>query len=386
MADRFPATFLQEWYADAHVSGWSDLGVTVAVRLPHGCGETCVRRTLADLAARHEAFRTTLLRDDTGLWQHVDTEGTVPLGGGGTEFQVCGGQLAHAVLHDGTLLIHAHHAICDGWSAGVVHRDVTELHAARHEDRAPVLPDLPLQFADYAVWEHEARQRPVPPYWRTALGGDRPRLRLAVGGLDQPARLRGTPLPALPPAAGQALAAQAMSARTTVSRLLAALAVAAVAPFADGPVRLGLITSNRHRPELRDVVGDLWDQLPVTVDVAGEPPLDELVARYDAAVTAAQDHHVPLAVVAPLLRTASDPLFDVRVNHFPDTDAPAPPPRTQVVDRWWTGLSLLDFQFRTRADGGVDGQLLVNTTAVPPDRVAAVVARYAAMTQPAGVR
>lgn len=370
MADRFPATFLQEWYADAHDSGWSDLSVSVPVGLPAGCGEAVVRQALADLAARHEAFRTTLVRTAAGVEQEVAATATVPLTThADAPFQVCGGPLARAALTPGGVLLVAHHAICDGSSAGVAHRDLTELCLARHEGRAPMLPDLDLQFADYAVWEHAARQRPVPPYWRDRLRG-LTRLRLAdPAALHRPARLESVPLPVLPPGA------LAGSPGTTTSRVLGALAVAALQPFAGERVTVGLITSNRHRPELRHVVGDLWDQVPVTVDVSDDPVFDRLVVRYDEAVSAAQDHHVPLAVLAPLL--GPGPLFDVRVNHFPDAVPDGGPPRrTDVVDRWWHGLSLLDFQFRTRPDGGVDGNLLVNVEAVPADRVELIRERF----------
>jgi hypothetical protein len=400
VADRFPATFLQEWYADAHDSGWSDLAVAIPVRLAPGHDERHVRQALADLTARHEALRTTLVRTEQGLRQEVAATGTIPCTVAARAeprpFEVCGGALAGAVLErdlaGGVLVVYAHHAICDGWSAGIIHRDLTELCEARRDGRPPRLPELALQFADFACWEHEIRRRPVPRYWRDRLG-DRPRLRLDVdpAALGRPARLHETSLPSVPPHSARALAALAASLRTTRSRLLGALVVATLRPFADDRVRIGLIASNRHRPELRDTVGDLWDQLPVTVDVSGEPTLSELATRYDGEVTAAQDHHVPLAVLAPLL--GPGPLFDVRVNHFPDTvpdDDVRVRPRPHVVDRWWPGLALIDFQFRDRADGGVDCHLLVNVAAVPAERIDAITARFAevvaAVAQPVGGR
>ena len=394
VADRFPATYLQEWYADAHDSGLSDLSVSVAVPLPHDYDETCLRLALADLAARHEAFRTTLVRTPAGLRQEVAAAGSVPLAEPGTAhepFRVVGGPLVWAEPLAAAVVVHAHHAVCDGWSTELVRRDLAELYRARSTGCEPVLPRLDLQFADYASWEHTARHLPPPEYWLTRLDRPRPRLAADSDADQRPARLRTVPLPRVQATAARQLEVLAAVLQTTMSRLLGAVAVATLLPFAGDGIVIGQIMSNRHRPELRNVVGDLWDQVPVPVDLSGlfgPAAFAELAARYDEAVTGAQDHHVPVAVLAPVLRPGPGPLFDVRVNHFPDIGhADAPPPRPLTVDRWWTGLSLIDFQFRTRADGGVDGALLVNEAAVPTARVAEITRRFGqTVTDAAAVR
>lgn len=371
MADRFPATYLQEWYADAHDSGLSDLSVAVDVALPPNRDEGCLELALDDLVARHEAFRTTLVRTPDGLAQEVAPTGTMPFGSS-EPFRVVGGPLVRAEpRHDG-VVVHAHHAVCDGWSTGLVRRDLTELYHARSMGRAPVLPTLDLQFADYACWEHAARRLPPPEYWRARL--DLPRPRLGTDADHLPARLRTVPLPPVEVSAAGALEVLAVSLRTTKSRLLGAVAVATLLPFLGDGIVIGQITSNRHRPELRDVVGDLWDQVPVALAPCGDFP--ELALRYDAAVTGAHDHHVPVATLASLLRPGPGPLFDVRVNYFPDPGDTNPPTRTLMVDRWWPGLGLLDFQYRTRTDGGIACALLVNEVAVAPDRVAEIARRF----------
>lgn len=375
MADRFPATFLQEWYADAHDSGLSDLTVSVDVPLPPDYDMDCLRLALTDLATRHEAFRTTLARTPDGLTQEVATTGTVDFGAP-QPFRVVGGPLVLAEPRRGGVIVHAHHAVCDGWSAGLVRRDLTELYRARVGRRAPVLPELDLQFGDYACWEHAMRRLPPPAYWRARL--DRPRPRLGPDADHLPARLRNVPMP---PVAPQVFEVLALSLRTTVSRLLGAVAVATLLPFLGDGIVVGQITSNRHRPELRDVVGDLWDQVPVALEPCGD--FAELATRYDVAVAGAQDHHVPVAVLAPLLRPGPGPLFDVRVNHFPDLGDADPPVRTLVVDRWWPGLGLLDFQYRTRADGGIACALLVNEAAVEADRVAEISRRFGRVVEEA---
>ena len=73
-------------------------------------------------------------------------------------------------------LITIHHSICDGWSNGVVIRDFAAIYDGLTRHMAPQLPELPIQFGDYAVWLDQWRQGPELPdsleYWRNTLGGD----------------------------------------------------------------------------------------------------------------------------------------------------------------------------------------------------------------------
>src|SRR5204863_1377354 len=85
------------------------------------------------------------------------------------------------------LLLTLHHIVTDGWSAGVMRRELSALYEAFCEKSAPPLPELPVQYADYAVWQRESLQGKALEaqlaYWKQALAGlpvlelptDRPR-------------------------------------------------------------------------------------------------------------------------------------------------------------------------------------------------------------------
>src|SRR5262249_44617328 len=75
------------------------------------------------------------------------------------------------------LLLVVHHTVFDGWSAGVLVRDLAALYAAEASGVPAALPELPVQFADYALWERDRLRGPVlaelEAYWRQGLGGFR---------------------------------------------------------------------------------------------------------------------------------------------------------------------------------------------------------------------
>lgn len=83
------------------------------------------------------------------------------------------------------LFLNLHHAICDEWSLAILRRELAECYNARVSGRRSVLPELPIQFADYAVWQREqagaAEMQEDIAYWQAQLGGDLPRMELPGG-------------------------------------------------------------------------------------------------------------------------------------------------------------------------------------------------------------
>jgi len=152
-------------------------------------------------------------------------------------------------------------------------------------------------------------------------------------------------------------------------------------------VTVGLRVSNRERPELRQVVGELSGLVPIRVDLSGDPSLGELAVRMDEAVGGALAHQVPFEVLVDVMRRnrqrSSGPLLDLVLDYLPHPRQRAslaasaatwhsrvvevePPPELLrfKVSRWWEALGHVDVQHRPRADGGVGGQLLMNVATV----------------------
>ena len=115
-------------------------------------------------------------------------------------FDLSAGPLFRAVLvqlsqEEHVLVVVMHHIITDGWSLGVFTRELEALYAAFSEGKPSPLPDLPIQYADYAAWQRERLQGEVLErqlaYWKKQLGGELRRLAVAhrpaaAGGADSP--------------------------------------------------------------------------------------------------------------------------------------------------------------------------------------------------------
>jgi Condensation domain len=403
MTVRFPVSFLQEWLVEASGSGRSDFNVPVVVTLPPGPVDRArLQGALDALVARHEALRTTLERTgaDGALEQHVHAPGPLPIreiDDDGPDalrdelaapFDLLDARLVRAALLPRRRLVALtlHHAIADGGSASVLAGELTRLLA---ED-APALPELAIQFGDYAAWERSFADPALLAWWAAALRPAPAPLRLPGARTGPVTTFRTTPrpLPPVAPEVARALARLAARHRTTLPAVLGAAAIATLAPYAGDAITVGVTVSNRHRPELRHVVGYLSDQLPVRVDLSGAPSFGELLERFDAGHAEALAHQAPLGALAPLLRRDGDaPLLDVIVNVLPDGPDGASGPAiarerfVHTVDAWWDGSALVDLQPRPSATGGPGGHLVANEAALDVAAVAALAASYGATLQ-----
>ncbi|WP_256692686.1 condensation domain-containing protein, partial [Burkholderia mallei] len=162
-----------------------------------------LQRALDMLIARHEAWRTTLVENDDGVVLQrihaalpvriaaVDLRGEAGASRAarlaelterhaGAPFDLSDGPLVRALLvtlADGAqrFLLTTHHAVSDGWSSRCAFAELTAAYAALAEGRAPELPALPIQYADYAQWQRDALDAHETArelaYWRGALDG-----------------------------------------------------------------------------------------------------------------------------------------------------------------------------------------------------------------------
>lgn len=420
VVDEFPATYRQAWHFRSMERGYSSVNVPLVVRLEASYEIGCVEAAVDDLVVRHEALRTRLVGRAGGVVQVVHAAGGVDLvrragrwsgtGAGRTAgvveqviaepFDLRGGPLVRAALcePDGespVLVLSAHHAVCDGWSVGLLLRDLRELYRARRDGRSSDLPELEVALGDYALWEQSVDGGDVTGYWREALAGVDPRLsrgRRAHADGDA-ARIELVQLTTIEAATVRRLERLARERGTTVARAIGAAVLASLRGYLVGRVCVGWVTANRDRPELLDVVGELEDVLPVCVDVTGDPSVDELAARFGSALADAYDHQLPTGLVDRLVRDdvgrAVGPLVDVNINVLPHPPAEAGDggadldqvePRREALryelDRWWEGMGLMTYDLHRRADGSVDGYLIVNVNAVDGHAVDDLVRRW----------
>jgi len=343
---RAPVSYLQEqlWFLDQLVPGQSTYNVPSVFRLRGPLDLTALRRALTDIVDRHEALRTTLAVEDgephqliaetgdrphhlvvddltdvadpqarlTEAEQRVQEEIRRP-------FDLAQGPLFRSLLvrlddNAHLLAVTMHHIVSDGWSQAVLTNELSELYAAHHAGREPVLPELAVQYGDYAAWQRNQLGGEVfdsqLDYWADRLAGlptmelplDRPRpatlsyrsaaVSRAIGG-DLLNRLRQ------------------LSARhnTTLFMTLMAAYQAVLARYSDeDEVVVGTTTSGRDPAELEPLVGYFVNMVVLRTDVSDNPSFGLLLERVRGVVLEAWKHQqVPFEKVVERVQPARDP-------------------------------------------------------------------------------
>jgi amino acid adenylation domain-containing protein len=239
-------------------------------------------------------------------------------------FDLAHGPLARAVLlrlakHDHLLLLGLHHAVADGWSLGVLLRDLASLYAAGGSTR---LPELPVQYADWAAWQRARLTGPALAadlaWWKERLGDDPPALELPA---DRPRpavetfrgdRRRG----AFPPLLSTALASLGRGDTTLFMTLLAGFAALLGRLSGQESLNVGTPVAGRDRSETEGLIGLFLNTLVLPANLAGDPPFSALLSRIrETAVGAFAHRELPFEKLVEELRPerslGRSPLFQV---------------------------------------------------------------------------
>ncbi|HVR99225.1 MAG TPA: amino acid adenylation domain-containing protein, partial [Thermoanaerobaculia bacterium] len=355
-----PISFSQErlWILDRFEPGSASYNIAGAVRLAGDLDVAALRQALAWLVRRHETLRTTFVPAGGGAAQRIAPELQVPmplvdlrgLGGGerqaaieswtqevaATSFDLARGPLLRVVLlaleeREHALLLAVHHIVSDGWSMGVLIRELAAAYAALAAGREPSLPELNIQYADFAVWQRERLQGErlagLVEHWRSHLAGAPPALELPT---DRPRpairTFRGGHLGLeLPAALSREL--RGLSRRhgaTLFMTLLAAFDVLLGRLAGQEDVVVGLPIAGRERPEVQGLIGMFLNTLVLRADLSGSPGFAALLATVRETALAAYAHQeLPFEKLLDELRPERDlsrtPLFQVFFNmlNFP---------------------------------------------------------------------
>ncbi len=223
----------------------------------------------------------------------------------------------HAVI-----LLTAHHIICDGWSIGLLAREMGEICDALHSGREPQLPKLPVSYGDYAAWmlewldgdELQDEQRYWQPQLRDAnyfeLPTDQPRPPVWRNDSAIVSRL-------LPRAMTDKLAQQALHHGCTLYMLaMAGLATLLHRYSGESDISIGTQVAGRSEVETEDLLGVFINTLVMRHDLSGDPGFPELLLRVRKVISDAIDHEfMPIEKLIELLKpkrdTSRNPLFSV---------------------------------------------------------------------------
>lgn len=324
----FPATLAQRrfWLLDKlHPGGNPALNMPVPLHLTGALQFDALQQAWREVVARHEALRTTFFSDRGELRQLIATqiEVDLPLESAGDTsieewiredahrpFDLAAGPLVRARLirlatDDHLLLLNLHHIITDGWSNGIIVRELCSAYSALIRREPRVWSESRLQFADYAEWQRErlaaddfAWQR---EYWRRQLAGDLPVLDLPTDRPRLKSRnthggLRSRVLP--PELVG---AAKALASSEDGSPFMLFLAIFEVLLQRYSGQEDFLITTpsaNRQGQNLESVVGLFVNPLLLRAQLRGDPTFTELLKRVrQAALEGFTNQDVPFELL-----------------------------------------------------------------------------------------
>ncbi len=352
-----PLSFAQQrlWLIDQLEPGSPLYNIPVALRIEGPLRPEVLACCLGEVVRRHEALRTVFAApkgspvqviqpaadfglavvDLSGLPERTRAATALALAGeeAGRPFDLARGPLLRGLLlrlaatggqMEHVVALTLHHIAGDGWSMGILVREVTALYAAFAEGRPSPLPELPVQYADFAVWQRRWLQgEPLDgqlEYWRARLAGlapaelraDRPRPPVRSGlGAAVPVAIAGGLTEALRILGRQEDATLFMS-------LLAAFAVLVHRHAESDRLVLGTDIANRRHAELEGLIGLFVNQLVLSVDLAGDPTFREILRQVRRDTLEAYMHQdAPFDRLVEMLSPERDlsrtPLFQLKL-------------------------------------------------------------------------
>lgn len=396
----YPLSFAQErfWFLDQLEPG-PRYNNAFNLRLTGTLNVAALERALNEVVARHETLRAVFTSAEGRPVQSVQAHATIPLGlrdlsdrpaaeredaaaklaieEGRRPFALDRGpamraQFLRLSAAEHILLLTFHHIIVDGWSLGVLLRELSALYEAFLEGRSSLLPELPIQYADYALWQRQRWAKDLAlagqlAYWKRQLQGapelielpsDRPR---PAGQSYRGARL---PVTVSRDLRDKLAALGRDEGCTTYMVLLAAFQTLLARYSGRTDILVGSPVANRSLPETEPLIGHFLNLLVMRGDLSGNPPFRQLLNRIrDVALSAYAHQDVPfeklVAELSPARALGHSPLFQVMLilqNNLPaDTTKAGLAFQPFEVD---PGIAKVDLTLDLKeSDGGYAGWL-----------------------------
>ena len=367
-----PLSFAQQrlWFLEMLEPRGGAYNVPAALRLAGELDAETMRRAFEEIVRRHETLRTTfdvqggepvqVISDPGNFDLPLDDLSHLPAAEREAEadrlataeaaepFDLGRGPLIRARLlrlaqEEHRLLVTLHHIVCDGWSMGVLVRELSVLYEAYAKGGESPLPELPVQYADYAAWQRELLAGEALEgelrYWRSQLAGvppaldlptDRPRptvqdYRGATCRFDIPAEINY-----------RVLELSRREGVTPFMTLLAAFQVLLHRYTGQSDFSVGTPIANRNRLEVEPLIGFFVNTLVMRADLSGDPTFRELLARTKETAFGAYAHQeLPFERLVEELQPERDlsrtPLFQVMFTSQNDPTPDVRLPRLTVT-------------------------------------------------------
>ena len=352
--DGLPLSFAQQrlWFLNRLEPDSSSYNLYAPVLLSGALATAALERSLNEIVRRHEVLRTGFGLAADGPVQEIAPALRLPLPRIDLEalppearraerdrisaseahraFDLTRPPLLRACLlrlgaEEHVLLLTIHHIVWDAWSFAIFIREVAALYEGYSQGSSVELPDLPVQYADFASWQRSWLRGEVLEeelgYWRRQLAGAPPLLSLS---LDRPRpavqTFRGARLATeLPRGIADDLKALCLREEATLfMALLAAFKVLLRYHARSDDVVVGTDSAGRDRRETEGLIGFFVNQLVLRTDLSGDPTFAELVARVRSVTLGAFEHQdLPfdrlLAAINPERNPSYAPLYQVKL-------------------------------------------------------------------------
>jgi len=369
-----PLSFAQQrlWFIDQLEPGRPFYNGNMTIRLKGHLDLKSMSRTLNEVVRRHEVLRTTFTSVNGLPSQHIAPRLHLPLpivdlsaldepqrtltarGLARKEaqlpFDLSVGPLLRVTLvrlsdEEHVALVSMHHIVSDAWSLDVLVREVATLYAAFSEGQPSPLEELPVQYADYAIWQRNYLQGEVLAqqleYWRKQLTGAPATLELPMARPRPKVQTYRGAFYKLRFDAELTAALKALSLREGVTlfmTLLAAWKLMLARHTGQNDIVVGTAIANREWRETENLIGFFVNTLVLRTDLSGEPRFTELLKRVREVCLGAYAHQaVPFERLVEELRPerslSTSPLFQVAfgLNNAPRMELQLPELRLDSV-------------------------------------------------------
>ncbi|MDF0668421.1 MAG: amino acid adenylation domain-containing protein [Nitrospira sp.] len=347
-----PLSFAQQrlWVLAQLEPDGASYNLPIALRLSGTLDAAALERSVNELVRRHEVLRTTVSLSDGQPVQivapssavavpvvtldHLDkSEGDATVLRLATAeaqrpFELAYGPMLRVTLlkldaEEHVLLLTMHHIVSDAWSSQILVREMTELYIAQVQGRPASLPELPVQYADFAIWQRQwlsgARLDRQVDYWKERLAGGLEPLNLPVDHARPPVQTsRGASLTlSLSPELSSAMIELSQREGVTLFMTLLAGFYALLFRYTGRTdLIVGSPIANRTRSEIEGLIGFFVNTLALRADLSGRQTVRELLALVRQVCLGAYTHQdVPFEKLVEVLQPVRDvsysPIFQV---------------------------------------------------------------------------